>query len=39
MGMGIGIRGLTIGDSGDELDTTYYSDGIHCTRAGYAIVA
>lgn len=29
----------TIGDSGDELNTTYYLDGTHLTAAGYAIVA
>lgn len=28
-----------IGDSGDESNTTYYSDGIHPTAAGAAIVA
>lgn len=28
-----------IGDGGDNLDTTYYSDGTHMTAAGYNIVA
>lgn len=28
-----------IGDSGDQNDTTYFADKIHCTDAGYAIVA
>lgn len=28
-----------IGDAGDFSDTTYYSDGVHMTNAGYAIVA
>ena len=28
-----------IGDYGDSDDTTYYSDGVHMTEAGYAIVA
>lgn len=29
----------TIGDSGDENNTTYYLDKVHLTSAGYAIVA
>lgn len=28
-----------IGDAGDNLDGTYYTDGTHMTSAGYAIVA
>lgn len=28
-----------IGDAGDETDGTYYSDNIHLTNAGYAIIA
>lgn len=29
----------TIGDAGDENNTTYYLDKVHLTNAGYAIVA
>lgn len=29
----------TIGDTGDELNTTYYLDKVHLTSAGYAIIA
>lgn len=29
----------TIGQPGDELNLTYYFDGVHLTQAGYAIVA
>lgn len=29
----------TIGEAGDELNTTYYADRVHLTNAGYAIVA
>lgn len=29
----------TVGDSGDENNTTYYLDKVHLTSAGYAIIA